>query len=395
MEIRIKHCTLMHNWVMIRSLPKYLAIICLLGGGMVLDNEALQEIPDLPLDRQYSSHHVSFGMPIPAINRVRLFSSDEWEEFVQEWAHSLKDKYVSVKRYGGPGDQGLDVIGFKSADGFEDAWDNYQCKHYDHPLYPSDVWPEIAKIIYYSFIGEYTTPIKCYFVAPQDVGKTLATLLGNPAKLKSEAESNWPENGITSTRPIPLEGALLEHFKSFDFSIFSSRSVLDIINDHRRTLWHALRFGGGLPPRDEPLPPPDEVQEIESRYITQLMEAYSDHLGETVEKTALGEHQQIENHFNRQRELFFHAEGLRSFSRDNVPEGTFESLLDEIFDGVIDICENPYLDGLARVRATVSHAAVIQTQANPLSSVVKVKDKQGICHHLANEDRLIWVLKEM
>ena len=43
------------------------------------------------------------------------------------------------------------------------------------------------------------------------------------------------------------------------------------------------------------------------------------------------------------------------------------------------------------MKATVSQAASIATTSNPLTSVVKVQDQQGICHQLANENRLLWV----
>lgn len=98
--------------------------------------------------------------------------------------------------------------------------------------------------------------------------------------------------------------------------------------------------------------------------------------------------------FLRQRERFYHAESLRNFARDTVPEGTFENLQNEIFHGVIDVCDCSHGDGLARMKATVAQAANISPTSNPLKSVVGVQDRQGICHQLANENRLIWVPME-
>ena len=62
-------------------------------------------------------------------------SSGEWEDFVLEWAHSLKAKYAAVQRCGGAGDMGRDVVAYE-VNGQVDPWDNYQCKHYDHALHP-------------------------------------------------------------------------------------------------------------------------------------------------------------------------------------------------------------------------------------------------------------------
>ena len=84
-----------------------------------------------------SSAHVQSGLPEPKPNRVRNFSPDEWEEFVEEWATSLQRSYQKVRRIGGSGDLGVDIAGFCTENGFEDTWDNYQCKRYDHPLMPS------------------------------------------------------------------------------------------------------------------------------------------------------------------------------------------------------------------------------------------------------------------
>jgi hypothetical protein len=36
------------------------------------------------------------GPPIPAIDRIKLFNDKQWEEFVLEWADSLRDQYNRV-----------------------------------------------------------------------------------------------------------------------------------------------------------------------------------------------------------------------------------------------------------------------------------------------------------
>ena len=39
-----------------------------------------------------ASDTVVAGPMIPAIDRIKLFSSDEWENFVFEWADSLRER---------------------------------------------------------------------------------------------------------------------------------------------------------------------------------------------------------------------------------------------------------------------------------------------------------------
>lgn len=299
-----------------------------------------------------------------------------------------------MARFAGNRDTGLDVVGFISNDTFTGGWDNYQCKHYDHPLRPSDVTVEIAKIIYYSYRGEYTPPRKCYFVAPRGIGTTLEKLLANPTRLKSEVRDNWStrcEKEISSTEVISLSGGLAAYFEQFAFAIFSAKSLVELILGHSKTPFHTVRFGGGLPARPAAMVPPSEIERSESRYIQQLIGAYEDHAGVQFSDVAsLSTSPDLHKDLRRQRERFYHAESLRNFARDTVPEGTFGALQEEVYQGVVDTCAEKHNDGLARMRAVVSQAARLPLGSNPLVTVMRTQDKQGICHQLANVDRLSW-----
>ncbi|MEM8985627.1 MAG: ABC-three component system protein [Pseudomonadota bacterium] len=361
----------------------------------MISDKDLKEIIAPPPKGEASAEHVGSGIPIPKPVRVRNLSPDEWEEFIEEWSTSLSGCYKKVRRFGGANDLGVDIAGFCTKNGFEGYWDNYQCKHYDHPLYPSDIWVEIGKIIYYSYHGEYIAPRAYYFVASQGIGTKLEKLLNNPTKLKEQAAANWGKycrNGITDLFEILLEGELQKYFDAFDFSIFSSKSHIDLVNDHANTGYHAVRFGGGLPQRPKADAPPSTPQKTESPYIRQLLNAYSDHLGENLDDVSkLDACAALKSDFLRQRERFYHAESLRNFARDTVPDGTYASLQDEIYHGVVDIVEGAHANGFERMKSTVAQAAQIATTSNPLASVVKTQDRQGICHQLANDDRLHWV----
>jgi len=189
-----------------------------------------------------------------------------------------------------------------------------------------------------------------------------------------------------------LSGDLLAFFDNFDFTIFSSKSHVDLINAHGQTGYHAVRFGGGLPARPNPATPPDNPTSNESRYIRQLLDAYGNHLDIQLEDiSSLDRYKPLKGDFLRQRERFYHAESLRNFARDTVPTGTFDDLQDEVFHGVVDIAEGTHSNGFERMKATVAQASQVATTANPLASAVKTQDRQGICHQLANVDRLTWV----
>ncbi|HHD7473746.1 TPA: ABC-three component system protein [Klebsiella oxytoca] len=342
-----------------------------------------------------SSSHIQTGLPIPKTVRVKFFSPDEWESFTEEWASHLKNEYITARRFGGSGDLGIDIAGFCSDEGFQGQWDNYQCKRYDHPLRPSDIWVEIGKIIYYSYLGRYTPPRKHYFVCSQGVGTSFEQLLNKSTVLKEKTIENWDNyclTGITSTTDIPLTGGLRAYLETFDFTIFSSKSIVELIEIHAQTGFHSVRFGGGLPCRPNPTSPPVIPAENESRYIRQLLDAYGDHLGTNLsDAAALEPHSRFKHDYLRQRERFYHAESLKNFARDTVPAGTFDALQDEIYHGVIDVCEDCHLNGFARMKATITQASTIAVTSNPLVSSIKTQDRQGTCHQLANDNRLNWV----
>lgn len=363
----------------------------------MMDPDNFRDLAPTPPKVMLTSASISSGIPIPKTKMIELFSPDNWEEFTEEWASSLVC-YSKVVRFAGAGDKGLDIVGFLKGSVFSGGWDNYQCKHYDHPLAPSDIWVEIGKIIYYSYLNDYPPPRIYYFVCPSGIGTKLARFLAAPDKLKSEAKKNWVDHcqaGITSTTMVTLTGDLLDYFDQFDFSIFSSKSTVKLIDEHSKTPFHAARFGGGLPGRPSSFLPPVDIAPTESRYIQQLFQAYSDHTGEHItDEISLNSKSNLKKDFTRQRERFYSAESLRNFARDTVPQGTFEDFQEEVFQGVIDIYESSHGDGLARMRATLTQSAQLPLTSSPLSSVMKVQDKQGVCHQFANIDRLIWVHTE-
>lgn len=337
---------------------------------------------------------VANGPVMPPQQRLMIYSPDEWESFVEEWAYyCLTRNYMHVQRFSGSGDMGVDVAGFADAKRFEGVWDNYQCKHYDHGIRPSDVWVEFGKIIWYSYSGEYTVPRRYYFVSPRGVGTSLGRLLANATKLREELIANWDKNvknAITTTQEVPLDAALRAYVDAFDFSIFDAKTALQLVDDHRTTPVHAARFGGGLKPRPAPDKPPATVAPTESRYVTQLLGAYGEHTGTTVTDPSALSAPKLKDHFRRQREAFYEAESLRVFARDSVPPGTFESLLDDIYNGVIDTHDANHADGYVKVCAVTKAARDTQITANALITCTNPKDRDGICHQLVNDERLRW-----
>jgi hypothetical protein len=333
----------------------------------------------------------SGGLVVPT-ERMKLFSPAEWEGFVNEWAFSLA-QYKLVERAGGSGDMGCDVIGTVDPDDPNGPWDNYQCKHYDHPLGPADIWIELGKVCYHTFLGDYSQPRRYYFVAPRGVGTKLSRLLKKPAELKAGLLEEWGSKcaaSLVAGKTITLDAAMRAHIETIDFSRIAHVPPLSLIEGHAKTRYFSVRFGLGLPARPtSPLPPAD-VARHETRYVQQLLEAYSDHLQLPVD-TASGLSERLQRHFGRARESFYCAEALRNFSRDTLPDGAFENLQKQIFDGVVNVAEAQHACGLTRVNATTAQAATLALTSSALLGRVEVVDRHGVCHQLANDDKLTWV----
>lgn len=287
----------------------------------------------------------------------------------------------------------IDVAGFVDGKRLHGVWDNYQCKHYDHALWPGDVWVEFGKIIWYSFKGEYAPPRRYYFVSPWGVGTKLNRLLGNSNRLREELIANWDKSvkgSITTTQEVPLDAELNTYLESFDLTIFEAKTGLQLVEDHRSTAAFSARFGGGLPPRPAAGKPPIAVASTESRYVTELLGAYSEHTNTQVTDPTGLTQPKLKDHFRRQREAFYEAEALRVFARDTVPPGIYELLQDDIYDGVIDTHDTTHADGYEKVCAVTKAARDMQITANPLINCTNPKDRDGICHQLVNEERLRW-----
>lgn len=338
------------------------------------------------------------GKLYSAEQHLLLMSADDWEEFVREWAEFQKTKYKLVTRLGGTNDYGIDVAGFATNKGFDGEWDNYQCKYYlGAPLTPRTAVSEIGKLLWHVFQEKISLPRNYYFFSPKDCGPSLRKLLLKTSDLKitmKEQWDSWCSTSITSTKTIQMNGDFSNFVDSIDFSIFQYKPRHEVIEDHRHTPYHALRFGGGLPARPPVLAPPESESEAESRYISQLYEAYSDKEQTNVTAKNISSYPKHENHYRRQREAFFHAESLKNFARDSVPEGTFLSLKTEILSGVEDVCDDDYKHGLARMKAVIKSANSLQLTENGLIQVTKTQDRRGICHQLANEDKLVWVASD-
>ena len=351
------------------------------------------------LDLSAPSHELlgsGGGSPVPPAQRVYFYAPGEWEEFILEWATALDKSYVQVKRIGGAGDQGIDVAGLLTDRGFEGDWDCYQAKHYADALTPSTAIPEIIKLFGHVTVGDYTMPRRYFLVAPKGCGPTLNRLLSHPSELKEKVLAAL-DDGSPATRELKPEwiAAIRGLVEQTDFKMFVAVQLIELIDGHARTNYHAFRFGTSLPKRDAPGLPPAELEAHETRYVTQLVDVYSESDPKsTLTPMNIAEDSVHGAHFRRQRQAFYSAEALRVYARDSVPPGTFELLLDDVHAGVVEIAEVSHASGRDRLTAVLTHATQLQLDSHRLVSVTGPEDRKGLCHQLANDDRLTWVSKK-
>ncbi|WP_225247113.1 ABC-three component system protein [Vibrio campbellii] len=332
----------------------------------------------------------------PVLNQIYTMSPDEWEHFIEEWMTFKSDEYFDFERLGGAGDQGRDVVGFVDdpVGTVDYVWDNFQCKHYAAPLSPSQIWVEIGKICFFSFNKDYPFPRKYYFVAPRGIGTKLSNLLKNTDELKKQLYENWDKyckDGITEKKSIALDTNLKKYIDGLDFAVFDKIATIKIIIEHSKTQFHVTRFGVSLPTRPETPKLSPTVSDNETLYVTKLIKAYDSHNSESIlEVSDLANHKNYSSHLKRSREEFLHAETLRNFSRDTLPNDEFEKIQSQILSGVSDIVEGEHDNGFDKVKEVVREAKRLQLSTSPLTSCLTVNDRGGICHQLANNNEISW-----
>lgn len=329
------------------------------------------------------------------IKLLQVMSAEDYEQVIEEWRRDYLDKkYTRVERLGGTNDKGRDVVCTLE----NEEWINYQCKHYNRKLIITDILSEIGKCCYYCFKRDYSPPKKYYFVSPLGVVTGLRDLLKSPDKLKEKLMSGWNNqcrNKIVSHSSINLEGELLDFVNNFNFDIFDYVSESEFLDEFEKTPHYTKRFGLLCKARPIIEQVPSQIQLTEMKYIQKILDAYSDYLKKNISCVAkLHEHPELEKHFNRQRLYFYSAEYLRAYSRETyAPElQCFDKLKDDIYHSIIEEIEEDAITGFERLKKVLKRAEVLTLGANLLNSEICVKDKKGICHHLANEKEDIkWI----
>lgn len=325
---------------------------------------------------------------------IQSYDDKNWEHFITEWSEGFNPPYQQVVLLGGAGDKGRDIVAYIGEPSDPASpWDSYQCKHYENPLTPTDIYVELAKLCFYTHRGDYSIPRRYRFVSPRGVGTKLHDLLKKPDNLRAELLANWEKycrKGIQSEE-VPLDAELRKYIESFDFSIVWFLTPQEILTQHERTKFWYRRFKVEPPTRPEVADPPVEVKSTELGYIQCLLDAYSDHLKRAIATVdQLAGTSRLQQHFKRSRYSFYSADALARFSRDHFSSQAFDAVKGHIRDGVIDVTLANHADGFQCVLEVTKTAATLQPPASEITPHVSPADKIGLCHHLANDGVMKW-----
>ncbi|MFJ6380391.1 ABC-three component system protein [Kitasatospora sp. NPDC092039] len=356
---------------------------------------------DLPLPSQTPVTVLSPMMaPPPHMTPKQILmsqSAEQWEEFVREWLLALKGTgYIDVVGMGGANDRGADVAAFLTQRKTDGPWHCFQCKRYERSLTPAIAYPEMLKILAAVAVGRYREfPERYVFVAPR-IGASLVQLLAKPGELKDEfLRAVAPGSRLSAEYDDDTLAAALDLAQVTDFSCFEAANLDKILEQHAEGPYHAQRFGTPLKPRPATGQPPMEHTANEARYIQLLLEVYEERWGCPADSPLNAQaHPRAGRHLQSQREAFFCADALRVFARDSVPPGTFEALQDDIYNRVADFELRDFPNGYERLNKVLDTAGDMPLANNILVDYVHSNDRKGICHQLANDDRLTWCPKE-
>lgn len=339
------------------------------------------------------------GLPVEPLARLAQFSAAEFERFTLEWATdyvATVQGVYEVQQRGGAGDKGRDVIVWlDEPTATPRRWVLYQCKHYGSNLGAGSAAAEIGKVLHYSYIGDYSIPFEYWFVTHKGVTSNLQDLLDAPETLRKFIIDEWDKycaDEITSKAKILLTAGFIKHIENFPFGIFRAKQPNALIAEHAKTKFHLAVFGLPLIDRPPPPSPPSTVAPGETRYLAQLYRAIGENMGIVVTDSQQFCHVgRLTRLFERSRITFYCAEGLKELARDQMADAEFfMTLLDEFSDGLYHTVASASPPALNRLSVTIQASQTLQLGGHVLAPHVRANDREGICHHLANDDRVDW-----
>ena len=172
-----------------------------------------------------------------------------------------------------------------------------------------------------------------------------------------------------------------------DYLIRGSLELIDEIQQKIKSL-----------PRPTNVPVPAVATEDEQKYISELYLAYGDAEGmDSFSGDDLSGFPDYAEDLDDRRVDFYAAETIRRGVME-LGSGSlanqFDVLKDETFAGVKDTAKRTHPNGFEHMLAVMEQAVVTPVTNYLLSTSpywISGKIKKSVCHHLVNDNKLIWV----
>lgn len=326
---------------------------------------------------------------------VRALPPDRLEEFVDDWLKQRVKDYHGHELWRGSGDMGRDVTGYLTEHRMEGAWDNFQCKQLNSSLKEASAFVELGKIFMHASNGQFSLPKSYYFVAPYGVARAVQSYIAHPERFRKAFLEHWDtkiSKKLVSQQTILLTPLIEKTIEAFDFTQIYWLDATKLVDDAACKVALVKWFGDdpGKSPRGAV---PNQIQSVESEYISQLLDLYMQRgPGKFPDPAAALASAEFGTHLRDQRTRFFDATAFDRFYRDSTPEEYLKDFKDEVYHGVVETHGEKHADGLDRVSKVMKQAAVLQP-SGVLGKYAGPQVKQGTCHQFANEGlkgRLPW-----
>ncbi len=334
---------------------------------------------------------------------LEAFETKQFKNIIFEWVEGyLTNQYAQIKQWNNNNNNNIELVAFLNQISFKsNDWEYYHCTKLKLNKLENDFWITLCRLINYSFIKRIELPKKFYFIP--------STCLSNEFKAEIEDEDYLRKNLIDNWNEFREEGfcdlneKLEMYIQNIDFNFFEYKSPYEIKDEYYKTKWFKFRFGGGLKKTElhiEDIPDKVTNEEENSKYIQKLFCAYSTYTYPRYKKNVtnismLEKYNELYNHFFEQRVNFYNAETLRRFARDELTKNEpFEKLQYEVLLGVKETASKDYEDGYKCVRETVEKALNLTLNFKLFQDYLSFQVRAGICHQLANHDKLGWVKNE-
>lgn len=140
--------------------------------------------------------------------------------------------------------------------------------------------------------------------------------------------------------------------------------------------------------------PPDNIDDGEAHYVTELLKAYAEEARiSSITTETIPE--KYKRNFTEQRQHFYNAEAINRRVRDTGLNDQFELFIQDTYDGIIDVCDQHYANGYERLLKVLQQAvnrpkgkSLLETLPNWIGN----SEKKGAYHILVNDNKITWVI---